>query len=524
MGVIDWISNKLSVKAIREIFVESRGLSRSIYSDSFDGEKNSGAIGPLVNYKMDYFALRSRSWKAYLDSEIAQTAINKYRKWVIGSGLKLQALPNKYVLEQEGIKIDKELFQKDIENRFKVWGNSKMPCINSEKTLNQLSSDVFLNKIIAGDVLIVLRVIKGKVKIQIIDADHISSPLTYQIDSKGKIADGVEYDENGKTIAYHVRDPKNFLKTQRVLAYNNGFKVAWLYKGLTYRLDDRRGLPLISAVMETLTKLERYKEATVGSAEEVAKISYQVVHQAYSTGENPMSKQLAKSFGQDLNGPTPPVDEYGNALADKVASTTGKQAYNNPVGAEIKPMQSGNKELYFKDFYSVNIDLVCATLGIPPEIAMSLYRSNFSASRAALKDWEHTLGVERDDHKEQFLMPIYNLWLYVEVLGGKIKADGLVESHKTGNEMLFQAYTECRFVGANVPHIDPLKEVKAEREKLGLSGRNLPLTTLEQATETLNGGESDSNMENYATEYKKASELGIEVENKRDRNDGDLVD
>ena len=46
------------------------------------------------------------------------------------------------------------------------------------------------------------------------------------------------------------------------------------------------------------------------------------------------------------------------------------------------------------------------------------------------------------------------------------------------------------FVGEMFPHIDPLKEVKAERAKLGPRYRNVPLTTHERATRAL--GNSDS--------------------------------
>jgi hypothetical protein len=60
--------------------------------------------------------------------------------------------------------------------------------------------------------------------------------------------------------------------------------------------------------------------------------------------------------------------------------------YNMPRDSELKEVQSKN-ELYFKDFYTVNVDLVCSSINMPPEVAMSKYNSNYSASRAALKDW-----------------------------------------------------------------------------------------------------------------------------------------
>jgi capsid protein len=481
------------------------GSGRVVHVEGYDGEKNFGEIGPVTNYVLDLPALRFRSWKAYLDSEIAQTVIERFITWEIGTGLKLQSLPNYAVLEQEGQKVDKEAqFHRGIEQRFKVWQNSKMGDFHGENTFNHICREAKKNAIVGGDVLVILRVVKGQLKTQLIDAQNIVSPMVNTDLQKGNnILNGVETDKKGKTIAFHVRNENDIFGTTRIKATNNGFRVAYLYKGLGYRLMDNRGIPLIVAVMESISKVERYKEATVGAAEEVAKIAYQVIHQNFSSGENPMEKQLAKAFDIDGGGENIPVDQAGNQLANNVAATTGKMAFNNPIGAEIKSMSTGNKELYFKEFYTVNWVVVCATLQIPSEIAMSKFDSNFSASRAALKDWEHTLNVSRTKFDEGFLTPIYELWTYLEVLRGKVKVPGLIDAYFEQNQYAIEAHLSHRFVGANVPHIDPLKEVKAERAKLGDLGKGLPLTTLEQATEVLNSGDSSVNMKQYEDELKQ---------------------
>ena len=46
--------------------------SRELFS-IFDGEKNTGELGSLVKYELDYNGLRLRSWESYLSSEITQT-------------------------------------------------------------------------------------------------------------------------------------------------------------------------------------------------------------------------------------------------------------------------------------------------------------------------------------------------------------------------------------------------------------------------------------------------------------------
>ena len=65
----------------------------------------------------------------------------------------------------------------------------------------------------------------------------------------------------------------------------------------------------------------------------------------------------------------------------------------------------------------------------------------------------------------------------------------------------------ARFTGPMFPHIDPLKEVNAERAKLGDLAKDIPLTTVEAATEALNGGDSASNLEQFIEELKSAKPL-----------------
>jgi capsid protein len=207
-----------------------------------------------------------------------------------------------------------------------------------------------------------------------------------------------------------------------------------------------------------------------------------------------------------------PVDEQGRQLANTVAATTNKQAFNLPIGSEIKQLAPNQRELYFKDFYDTYFNIMCASIGIPPNVAMSMYNDSFSASRAALKDWEHTIFVNRDDFTEQFYQPVYILWLHIEILKNKVQAPGYLSSFNEGNEMVLNAYRNSRFTGAIPGHIDPLKEVKAVREMLGATGADIPLITVEQGIEILRGENSDEVMKQYSEELKYSRELGIETE------------
>lgn len=505
MGFFDFLNAKKVDVVAPKIEAASSGRYTPLFTVSYDGEKNSGELGTPVKYELDYANLRLRSWQSYLEDEVTQTVIKKFVTWIIGSGLKLQCEPVDEVLKQEKVLVNTQEFSKEVEARFRLYTTSKKGDYANIDNIQRLAKTAYINSIVGGDVLVIARIEPKtyNLNIQLVDGASIRTPFFgnehLEATKRGnKIKNGIETSPKGEHISFYVQKPD--LKFERIEAKQakTGYEVAFIVYGLRYRINDNRGIPLISTVLETLKKLDRYKEATVGSAEERAKIVYQIIHEQFSTGENPTISRMAKSFNVDAEQELP-SDVNGNELARQVAVSTQKQVFNMPNGSEMKSLDSKN-DIYFKDFYGVNVNLICATIGIPPEVALSKYDSNFSASRAALKDWEHTINVQRKEFSFQFYQKIYDLWLEVEILKNKIQAPGYINAKANGNELVLEAYRFARFVGANVPHIDPLKEVNAERAKLGASGASIPLTTAEASTEALNGGDFDTNLKKYATE------------------------
>jgi capsid protein len=485
----------------------------NVWTVSYTGEKNMGEMGPIKDYLPDYEKLRLRSWQMYLESDIAQTILNKYSKWVIGAGLKLRAEPAKMVLGSEKIKINSESFNEVVEARFAVYANSQLADYSNMRTLHSIAKRAQRNAIIGGDVLVILRYVDGFVKVQLVDGAHLVNPIfsstwpSIARTNGNEIKHGIELSPTGEHIAYYVKKGINQVERIPAKGEESGLTMAFLIYGLEYRLDSVRGLPLISAVLESIKDLERYKSATIGSAEERQKIAYSIEHQQFSTGENPILGNMMRAYNPDSVSDDIPVDVQGKQVADRVVATTGKQAFNMPIGAQLKALESRN-ELSFRDFYTINSDHVCAAIGIPPEVAYSKYDSNYSASRAAIKDWEHTLVVDRDSFSE-FYKKIYAFWLEVQILEMKVEAPGYFKAKLENNLMVLEAYKTSRWIGANVPHIDPVKEVEAARRKLGIAADNIPLTTVEEATEELGGGDSDQNLLQFSEELKEAKRLKV---------------
>ena len=493
---MDWFWKKKEPVAVATSNLRTLNpFSNLIGSISYDGETTPGQIGVPKDYRADHTTLRTRGWQSYFENEITQTILNKYVLWMVGGGLKLESEPNKTVLESFGENVDPKQ-TKQIENLFKVWADSNLPDFAGELNLNQIAEETFKNKGIAGDILIVLRIENNLPTVQMIDAAHVETP--FELFNEERIRDGVELNSKGGIKGFHVRNNKDgfdFIKAKD----SAGRKRAFLIKGSKYRLDDTRGMPIMSPSLETLSLIDRYKSATVGSAEERQKMPYVIEHTKDSTGENPLAASIAGTIG-GTNSVESSFDLSGT-IAENVKTTQNKEVINLPVGATMKPIDSKN-ELYFKEFFDTNFQYICSAISIPPDVARSVYDSSYSASRAAIKDWEHVIKVGRKAFTTEFYKPIYTLWLDVMVLSGAIDLEGYSKALQSNNVMLLEAYRACRFVGANVPHIDPLKEVKAEREKLGELGKNVPLTTVKASMERLDGGDVDNTSEVFNNEVK----------------------
>lgn len=486
----------------KQIVIE-QSFVKSNHWGAFGGEKDPGEMGPVVIWEPDYFELAARSWAAYLESDIAQIGLKSYLRWVIGTGLKLQCEPSEEVLKSEGISMNRQKLAELAEARFGVWAMSNESHYGKNMNFFEIQKRAEHNAIIGGCVLVILRY-ENVVNIQLIDGFCLGSPLPFS--GPNTIKDGVEWNERGQEVAYWVYVG---YKYERIPAYNSaGLRIAFLKNGLRYREEDRRGLPIIAAVLQKGAQLTRYTEAAVSGAEERQKVAFFIEHNQFSTGENPMLDSLLRA--SDINAPTNqlPTSEEGQKLANKISASTNRQAWNMPNGSKLSSFAS-DMELSLRDFLTVNADFYFAALEVPPNVAMQKYDSNFSASRAALKDWEHTLGVKRNETESQFLKHVYNFWFHMEVLSGKLRAPGYLQAFEKNNIYIVESYRNCRFTGPRVPHIDHVKEVEAVRRKLGPLAEHIPLITIEKAVEELNGTDSDSMMEQFSEEIKFSEKIGI---------------
>jgi capsid protein len=507
-----------------------------IINGVYNGEKNAGALGNPMNLFPDYRALRFRAYEASLTNPIIKIITSKFFKWVVGNGLKLQSEPLERLLNLEKVKENFTDFTQNVEEYWDRWVKSKQSDFSGMGSAHQNAQNNFSGKFIGGDVLTIVRVDKKtyNVTTQIIDGQHINTPtlensfMQGATDRGNVIIDGVEIDKSGKHIAFYVKKSAinskdttgligNIPSYERIEAYEpkTGCLMAWMSYGIKHRIDHVRGIPEISAILEPVTVLERYTNATVATAEQRASVVHVLQHGKTSTGESHLVTNIRQRNGIDgLDGGL-----LGEAAAKQIAITENIQVHNLPVDSELKTVAS-NSEINYDPFFRSMFVQFCAAADIPPEVAMQQYNSNYSASRAAINAWGYIVDIHRKRLVEDFYQPVYNVWLYVHILKNKVEANGYIEAKEKGNMDVVEAYSNAKFTGINMPHIDPVKEMNAIRLAMGTDAANVPLISHEQATEAAGFGDWASNVKKLAEEQKTVDSLGIVPEPEPEQTSG----
>lgn len=490
----------------------------------FNGQKTEGALGSPINLLVDPRALRFRAYEANTTNDIVNIITGKFFKWVVGSGLKMQSEPDETILGLEGVQEDFEKFKTNIEAYFTQYASSTRSDYSGMDNLHLNAAKAFETSFLGGDCVVITRLNdKNELSCQVIDGQHLGNVLLDSVENKA-IADrgnllfqGIEVDKTGKHIAYYISkmalEPNSTILPQigfeRIACYGeeSGCLVAWMVYGKKNRIDHHRGISMLSAILEKVTKIDRYTEATVATAEERSKLVWTVVHGKTSTGENPLvSGPRFQALGP--NGFADNPYELGNIAATQIALTENRKVYNLPQDSELKAVSS-QSEINYEPFWKAIFVQLCAAMDIPPEVALQQYNSNYSASRAAINAWGYLIDIYRKKFSDKFYKPFYDLWLYVHILKGKVNARGYIVAKMSGNNDIIEAYSAAKFTGKNMPHIDPLKEMNAMRVALGL-GDQTPLATHEQVVEQLGYGDWDTNIKKSKAENDKLQGMGFQ--------------
>ena len=447
------------------------------------------------------WTLRQRARMLYMAAPIATSAIRTNRTNVVGIGLQLKSR-----IDREALGMTQEAadaWQAQAEREFSLWANNKRACdatgVNNFAAMQQLALASWL---VSGDVFAVVKqydptpLMPYSLRIHLIEADRVATPtssgiVTPMLLTTGKAAngntifDGVEVDGNGQIVAYHIRSTYPFelgaaaTKWARVEAYGRRTGLPNILHIMeSERPDQYRGVSYLAQVIEPLLQLRRYTESELTAAV-VESFFTAFIKTEAGAGDNPFNE-----VGSSLPEVSRDPNEYEMGPGQINIMEPGEDV----TFADPKRPASG-----FDSFLRAICEQVGAALEIPADLLLKAFNSSYSASRAALLEAWKAFRMRRKWFVDDFCTPIYEIFIAEAVARGRISAPGFFADPATR-----AAYLGAEWIGPSQGQLDPTKEITAEILAIGEG-----ITTREQATIRLNGGQWDANIDQLARENEK---------------------
>lgn len=430
-----------------------------------NGSKFPGGYGATNVLLTDHWTLRLRSAELFETNVYARAIIRRLITNEIHTGLHLEATPEEAILgKPEDSLAD---WSETVENRFALWGKDPYLCdFNERLTFGALQQLARQEALVTGDVLVVLRQDQRTrlPRIQLVNGAKVQTPLAGSADRNTKIIHGVELDSQGRHAAYWIRQDDGTSKRLPATGEKSGKRIAWLLYGTDRRIDDVRGKPMLSLVLQSLKEIDRYRDSIQRKASVLSLIAGYVTKGEAKSGSRPIAGTAVR-HDQGVQ-----VDSLGTERAFSTAEHfPGLFIDELQQGEEVKAFQVNGTTEAFGEFEEAILQTVACLYEIPPEIYRLTFSSNYSASQAAINEFKTYLNKSRTTFGENFCEPTYNEWLVAEVLQGRIEAPGLLDAWRDPAQWdRLGAWLSSDWAGNIKPAVDLSKLASGYEKKIEL--------------------------------------------------------
>lgn len=337
-------------------------------------------------------------------------------------------------------------------------------------------------RIIARDGECLVRLHEGKnagrygLQLQVLDTDRLDFNLNQQIGSN-QIHAGVELDQEGRTVAYHIRKqrPADWQVGNHFRAeYERVPAEQILHLFIPLSAEQVRGVPWIYASLMNLHQLGAFEEAAIIAAR---------------VGASKMGFfQKTDPAASDLAGEK---DTSGALITDAEPGSFEEL----PYGVTMQSWDPAYPDAQVESFMKSCLRGVAAGYGVSYHtLGNNLEAVNLSSARIGLLDERDYWMLLQNWFSEHFCAEVFDRWLSMASLTGAITTTGSLDK-----------YRNVYFQPRRWSWIDPLKEVNANIEsiKWGLKSRTANIA--EQ------GGDIADVFANLANENELAAELKLDI-------------
>ena len=443
-------------------------------------------LDALLRFDKDVIDDRARD--VALNDGYAAGVVAIHKDNIVGNQFRLNSQPNAEVL---GIEEESWLqeFQSQVEARFNNTAESTRHWLdasgmNDFTALIRQAIGMFL---IHGEVLAVAEWIDNPKRpystaIQLISPRRLSNP--YNLADDEHFQNGVERDNYGRAIAYHIREshpfdfrqPEKNYKWKRVEA-----ETAWGRQQVIHIIeqmlpDQTRGISEMVSVLKQMRMTRRFQDVELQQA---------VLQATYAAS---IESDLPPQLIAEIMGANPNAPSFGEAAKSMLSSILHHRATNNlqldgariPVlhpNTKLNLQQLGQPSGVGSSYEQSLLRHIAAGLGVSYEqFSRDYTQTNYSSARASMNETFKFMQSRKKMVADRFATAIYRLWLEEQINLGNIplpKGKGKLWIYK--NPEIFDALAKCSWIGAARGQIDEMKETQASilKVKFGLSTMEL---------------------------------------------------
>jgi len=437
----------------------------------------------------DLDLLRRRSRDLERNAPIASGAISTGTTNVVGTGLVMMPRLDREVLGLSDEAADR--WERSADRLWRLWAESPECDLSRTQTFAGIQSLSFRSTLVNGDIFVVLRFVKRNgspfgLKLQLIEADRVSNPRG--VPDGTMLSGGVELDTDGAPAAYHMtnRHPGDFgpfgLVWNRVPAFApSSGRRAVLHLFERRRVGQARGVPYLAPVIETLRQMTRYTDAEIMAA---------VVNSCFAI----------TTKTEDGNGLGMVSSDKTDAKGDQIRLVDPGQIVDLGLNEMVDGFTPGRPNAQFDPFMLAVLRQVGVALELPFEVLVKHFTASYSAARAALLEAWKFFRVRRAWLTTALCQEVYEAFLIEAVARDMIDAPGFFD-----DPLIRKAWSGAEWVGPGPGQINELDETSAAEKRIQIG-----LTTLEEETARITGGDWEKKHAQRAKEHRLRVEAGLE--------------
>jgi lambda family phage portal protein len=389
-------------------------------------------------------------------------------------------------------------WESKTERLFSSWASHTDSDAMRRETFYGLQQLAYRSYRLSGEVFALLPIIKRPgticdLRVHMVEADRLSTPITMA--DAGVLHSGIETGAYGEPVAYHVETtpmqpftamPRTWV---RVPAFGSTGRQNVIHLYQQDRPGQRRGMPSLTPILICLKKIGQYTESELLAA---------VVSSMFTIFIKSDSDKLMEDLTGGIRRPIGPEAAPEPEPRENLDLGPGAILRLDP-DEDISSANPGRPNSQFEPFISAILRQIGMALNIPFEILIKHFSSSYSASRAAIMQAWEFYKTERSMFIDKFCQPIYEEWLWIMVLSGRIVAPGFLESVE-----IRRAYFEAAWHGPVPLQIDPVKEATAAAQRLDIG-----ISTIAEETAMITGNNWEENFSQRAKENEMAKELKL---------------